>query len=148
MGASLLEHRRNETTLEEAKVEPIAMVMRIRMLEWFGHGTGRDETENIRAVVEMKMEMKRPRGRPKLRWNDTSGRNGTRTGNDAKFSARPATPHRETAAKGEKETLWTPRDRPTWSCGRAFFMFWTARYELLAHLFSALRSATYCANVV
>ena len=30
----------------------------------------RDETENIRAVVEMKMEVKRPRGRPKLRWND------------------------------------------------------------------------------
>ena len=31
----------------------------------------RDETVNIRAVVEMKMEGKRPRGRPKLGWNDT-----------------------------------------------------------------------------
>ena len=30
-----------------------------------------NETENIRAVVEMKMEGKRPRGRPKLRWYDT-----------------------------------------------------------------------------
>ena len=70
MGASLLEHRRNEEILEEAKVEPIAMVMRRRRLEWFGH-VKRDETENILAVVEMKMEGKRPRGRPKLRWKDT-----------------------------------------------------------------------------
>ena len=31
----------------------------------------RDETENIRAVVEMKMEGKRPRGRLKLRGKDT-----------------------------------------------------------------------------
>ena len=50
MGVSLLEHRRNEEILEEAKVEAIA---------------------NIRAVAEMKMEGKRPRGRPKLRWKDT-----------------------------------------------------------------------------
>ena len=30
----------------------------------------------------------------------TSGRNGPLTGNDGKVSARPATQHRETAAKG------------------------------------------------
>ena len=55
MVVSLLEHRRNEEILGEAKVEPIAMVMRRRRLEWFGHVKRRDETENIRAVVEMKM---------------------------------------------------------------------------------------------
>ena len=71
MGVSLLEHRRNEDILEEARVEPIAMVMRRRRLEWFGHVKRGDETENIRAVVEMTMERKRPRGRPKLRWKDT-----------------------------------------------------------------------------
>ena len=71
MGVSLLEHRRNEGILEEAKVEQIAMLMRRRLLESFGHNKGRDETENIRAVAEMKMEGKRPRGRPKLRWKDT-----------------------------------------------------------------------------
>ena len=63
----LLEHRRNEEILEEAKVEPIAMFMRRRRLEWFGHVNGRDVTENIRADVEMKIEGKRPRARPKLR---------------------------------------------------------------------------------
>ena len=74
MGVSLLEHRRNEEILEEAKMEPIAMVMRRRRLEWFGQVKRRDESENIRAVVEMKMEGKRPRGRPKLRWKDTARR--------------------------------------------------------------------------
>ena len=44
--------------LEEARVEPIAMVM--RRLQWFGH-VRRDETENSQAVAETKMEVKRPR---------------------------------------------------------------------------------------
>ena len=51
MGVSLLEHRRNEEILEEAKVEATATVMRRRKLEWFGHVKIRDETENIRAVA-------------------------------------------------------------------------------------------------
>ena len=71
MGNGQLEHWRNEEILEEAKVEHIATVMRRRMLEWFGHAKRRDETENSKAVVAMKMEGKRPRGRPKLRWKDT-----------------------------------------------------------------------------
>ena len=115
-GVSLLEHRRNEEILEEAKVEPIAMVMRRRRLEWFGHVKRRNETENIRVVVEMKMERKRPRGRRGRilsggTWKPgTSGRNGSLTGNDGDVSARPATPHREMAAKGEKgeKVNWCP----------------------------------------
>ena len=57
--------------MEEAKVEPIATVVIRRRVEWFGHVNRRDETENIRGVEEMKMEGKRLRERPKLRWNDT-----------------------------------------------------------------------------
>ena len=57
----------DEEILEEAKVEAISTVMRRRRLEWFGHVKSRGETENIRAVAEMKMEGKRP----KLHWNDT-----------------------------------------------------------------------------
>ena len=107
MGVSLLEHRRNEEILEEATV------MRRRRLEWFGHIKRRDETENIRAVVEMKMEGKRPRGRPKLRWYDTVrrdmnawsiGEEWTTDRERWKSLCRPATAHRETAAKGEKCT--------------------------------------------
>ena len=58
----------------EARVVSIAMVMRRRRLEWFGHMQRRNETENIRAVTEMKMEGKHPRGRRKLRWKDTARR--------------------------------------------------------------------------
>ena len=47
------------------------MIMRRRGLEWFGYVKRRDETENIRAVVKMKMEGKRPGGRPKLGWKYT-----------------------------------------------------------------------------
>ena len=54
-GVSLLEHRRNEEILEEAQVEVIATVMRRRRLEWFGHVKRTGETENIRAVAEMKV---------------------------------------------------------------------------------------------
>ena len=109
---SLLEHRRNDEIFEETKVEAIASVMRQRRLEWFGHVKRRGETENIRAVAEMKMEGTRPRGRPKLRWHDTVRRDlkawnikeewATDIETDGKVSARPATPNRETAAKGEK----------------------------------------------
>ena len=66
---SLLEHCRNVDILEEANVEPIAVVM--RTLEWFGYIITGDKTDNMRAVAEMKMEGKRSRGRPRLRWRDT-----------------------------------------------------------------------------
>ena len=56
MGVSMLEHRRNEEILEEAKVETIATDMRRRKLEWSGHVERRAEADNIRAVAEMKME--------------------------------------------------------------------------------------------
>ena len=77
MGVSLLEHQRREEILEEARVEPIATVMRRRRLEWFGHVKTRDETEHIRAVVEMRMEGERPRGRPRLQWKDNVRRDLT-----------------------------------------------------------------------
>ena len=108
MGVSLLEHRRNE---EEAKVEAIATAMRRGRLEWFGHVNRRGETENIRAVAEMKMEGKLPRGRPKLRWNDTV-RMDLKAWNikeewatdreRLKGLCKTRYPEQETAAKGEK----------------------------------------------
>ena len=64
--------------------EPTVTVVRRRRLEWFGYVERRDKTENIRAqVVEMKIDGKRPES-----LEDQGGR--------------LATPHRETAAKGER----------------------------------------------
>ena len=71
--------------------------MVMRRLEWFGHVKRRDETENIRAVVEMKMEGKPPRGRLNLWWKDTVRRDV----NAWKIREEWAT-DREPAAKDEK----------------------------------------------
>ena len=53
-----MEHQINCEILEEAKMEPSAMVMGRRTLELFGHlkRIHDYETENIRAAVEMHME--------------------------------------------------------------------------------------------
>ena len=72
-------------------------MMVMRRFEWFGRVERRHETENIRAVAEMKMEGKRPRGRPRLRWKDTVRRDKGLTCQNAKVSARPATSHRKVA---------------------------------------------------
>ena len=61
MGERLLEHRSNEEILEEAKVELIVMVTR-RRLELFRHEKKTKTGKRLRAVAEMKMEGKRPRG--------------------------------------------------------------------------------------
>ena len=54
------------------------MVMIIRRLEWFGL----KEDMKLKTTEQlwiMKMEGKRPRGRPKLRWKDTVRRTFTET---------------------------------------------------------------------
>ena len=59
MSVNLVEHCENEAILEEAKVEPIGMVMRRGKLELFGNVIGIEETEHVRAVPEMNIELKR-----------------------------------------------------------------------------------------
>ena len=46
MGVSLLEHQWNEVILEEARVEPIATVMRSKRLDWFKNVKSIDEKED------------------------------------------------------------------------------------------------------
>ena len=61
MGMSLLEHRRNEEILEEAKVEPIAMV---------GEGGGWNGSATLKEDTKLKIYQSRCRdedGRKRLR---------------------------------------------------------------------------------
>ena len=44
------------------------MIIKRRKWSLFEHMKIKDETENIRAVAEIKMEGQRHRGRPRLRW--------------------------------------------------------------------------------
>jgi hypothetical protein len=42
-------------------------VIKIRRLEWLGHVIGMDETGSVK-IFEGKLEGRRGRGRPRLRW--------------------------------------------------------------------------------
>ena len=65
------DHITNDSIREEAKIEAIAIGMRRRRLQWYGHVRRRDREEDIRMVAEMRIQGKRKRGRPKKRWMDT-----------------------------------------------------------------------------
>ena len=47
--------------MEEAKMGPIAMVMRRKWLEWFDHDKRGDETQNSTEVVELKTLLRKTR---------------------------------------------------------------------------------------
>ena len=111
-------------------MEPIVMVMR-RRLEWFGHVKRRDETEIIRAVVELKKEGKRPRGRPQLWWKETVRRDLKAWNIREEWAidherwkglCKTCYPHRETAVKGEKHCLRVSGHRVMEIRKRTFFV--------------------------
>ena len=112
---SLLEPRRNEEILEEARVEAIAMAMR-RTLEWFRHvkrrkhqsSCGKEDWElwkwRLRRTALEEDRSCEGKILSEGAWTPgTSWGNGPLTGNDGKVSSRPVIPHREKAAKGEKD---------------------------------------------
>jgi hypothetical protein len=43
-------------------------VIKIRRLEWLGHVIRMDETRSVKKIFEGKLEGRRGRGRPRLRW--------------------------------------------------------------------------------
>ena len=53
-------------------VKPITTYVTQKRLSWYGHVMMRREETNVaKQVTTMKVEGKRPRGRPRLRWMDT-----------------------------------------------------------------------------
>ena len=65
LGVNLLDHRRNEEILEEARVVLIAMIMRRRRLEWFSHVKEemKQKTSEQRERERDKREEERERSR-------------------------------------------------------------------------------------
>ena len=49
---------------------PIAEFRREKRLRWFGHVQRRDKYDATRKILQMEVDGKRNRGRPKLRWRD------------------------------------------------------------------------------
>ena len=56
--------------LEEARMYPMAEFLREKRLRWFGHVQRRDKDDATRKILQMTVDGKRKRGRPKLRWRD------------------------------------------------------------------------------
>ena len=45
-------------------------IIKVRRLEWLGHVVTMDETRAVKKLFEEKIEGRRGRGRPRLRWID------------------------------------------------------------------------------
>jgi hypothetical protein len=50
------------------KSQDIITVIKIRRLEWLGQVIRMDETRSVKKIFEGKLEGRRGRGRPRLRW--------------------------------------------------------------------------------
>jgi hypothetical protein len=50
------------------KSQDIITVIKIRRLEWLGYVIRMDETSSVKKIFEGKLEGRRGRGRPRLRW--------------------------------------------------------------------------------
>ena len=61
----------NKDVSRRLGIKSVKDVIRMKRLGWFGHVERRDETECIKKVVDMKIEGKRPAGRPKKTWEQT-----------------------------------------------------------------------------
>ncbi len=55
---------------DTAKVTHVSRKVQEARLRWFGHVMRRDEGSCERQIMEMEVEGRRRRGRPKTRWKD------------------------------------------------------------------------------
>ena len=58
----------NEELRTKFKSQDTVTVIKIRRLEWLGHGIRMNETRSVKKIFEGKLEGRRVRGRPRLRW--------------------------------------------------------------------------------
>jgi hypothetical protein len=60
----------NLKLMTKYKSQDIVTVIKIRRLEWIGHVIRMNETRSVKKIFEGKLEGRRGRGRPRLRWID------------------------------------------------------------------------------
>jgi hypothetical protein len=58
----------NEELITKYKSQDIITAIKIRRFEWLGHVIRMDETRYVKKIFEGKLEGRRGRGRPRLRW--------------------------------------------------------------------------------
>ena len=58
----------NEELMTKYKTPDTVSIIEIRRLEWLGHVVRMNETRSVKKIFEGKLEGRRSRGRPRLRW--------------------------------------------------------------------------------
>ena len=67
-GVALRDKLKNVDISKELDVSSIQAKVREMRLRWYGHMQRMDENNEVRAVGDMRVPGKRPRGRPRGRW--------------------------------------------------------------------------------
>ena len=60
----------NLELITKYKSQDIVTVIKIQRLEWLGHVIRMNETRSVKKIFEGKLEGRRGRGRPRLKWID------------------------------------------------------------------------------
>jgi transcription termination factor 2 len=63
----------NAELITKYKSQDIITVIKIRRLVWLGHVIRMEETRSVKKIFEGKLESRRGRGRPRLRWINDVG---------------------------------------------------------------------------
>jgi hypothetical protein len=58
----------NEELITKYKSQDIITIIKIQRLEWLGHIIRMDKTRSVKKIFEGRLEGRRGRGRPRLRW--------------------------------------------------------------------------------
>ena len=56
--------------MSKYKSQDIVTIIKIRKLEWIGHVIRMNETRSVKKIFEGKLDGRRGRGQPRLRWTD------------------------------------------------------------------------------
>ena len=70
-GVYLRDRVRSEEVARRHGVDEVEVVMRERTLRWFDHVSRREKDDSIRTVMDLEVDGRRPRGRPKKTWKKT-----------------------------------------------------------------------------
>ena len=58
---------------EKLGLEPLCVVLRRRRLRWLGHVLRKSDDDWVKKCMDLEVEGKRERGRPRKRWTDVVG---------------------------------------------------------------------------